>query len=359
MKRLMWMVGVCLLAAAWVALLPPPAAQAQIGGMTCIECHGDPLQGGFHGGFRALTGLSSDAIDDICIGCHDGSYTSPQGVAAPEAAVHQNNNPDPTRDEYGAFKAGCLDCHHIHTTLLAGDGGTRSKTISTPPDANVDESHDVDITTSFFYLDETLVVNGTIVISDDTGTAFLLGTDYEVSVDADRTVIEILAGGAIATAAPITVFAEYDYGANRQLLGVEVRERNATDQLARIRQPIIVDPNGDSGDGTARGCCEDDYQDGWYCSSSFDNDPTCLPDQVRELSFYGDIYEGTPWSSNGGVNMWANDVPPYNGACNSCHTRTHNHRRDGSGGTNQSHNIDKAGCLECHFHKDGWVNKGG
>jgi hypothetical protein len=102
-------------------LLALPAA-AQIGGMTCIECHADPAAGGFHGGFRVLTDLTEDQIDVVCLSCHDGSYTNPQGVDAPEAAVHQNKNPGQARDEFGDFKASCRDCHTTHSPLFAGDG---------------------------------------------------------------------------------------------------------------------------------------------------------------------------------------------------------------------------------------------
>jgi hypothetical protein len=102
-------------------LLPSPA-DAQFGPMSCIECHTDPAAGGVHGGFRALTNLTDDQIDAMCMSCHDGSYTNPQGVDAPEAAVHQNKNPGEERDEYGDFKAGCRDCHTNHSPLLAGDG---------------------------------------------------------------------------------------------------------------------------------------------------------------------------------------------------------------------------------------------
>jgi hypothetical protein len=146
---------------------------------------------------------------------------------------------------------------------------------------------------------------------------------------------------------------------NLQLLGVKVLEASSTDGLARIRKPIIG-PGADGVPGT-----NDDVQTGWECDSGIDNDPACDTTEdifggnhVRALSFYGDIYEGGDWLGNGGVNMWADDAPPYNGACNSCHTRASHHRRDDSGG-DHTHNITKAGCVACHSHSSGWLNKGG
>jgi len=105
------------LVVASILLVACAAAQAQ---MTCIECHADPGAGGFHGGFRGLSELSDDQIDVVCLSCHDGSYTNPFGVPAPEAAVHENVG------EYGTFKAGCRDCHTNHSALLAGDASGNS-----------------------------------------------------------------------------------------------------------------------------------------------------------------------------------------------------------------------------------------
>ncbi len=118
---------VLLLLCGWPFFLSPPNSYAQlIGGMTCMECHVDPVGGGFHGGFRPLGNLTKDEIDVVCMSCHDGSYTNPQSVTAPEAAVHQNKDYPCAQlskcDEYGDFKANCLDCHYNHSPLLAGDG---------------------------------------------------------------------------------------------------------------------------------------------------------------------------------------------------------------------------------------------
>lgn len=145
---------------------------------------------------------------------------------------------------------------------------------------------------------------------------------------------------------------------NLQLLGVEVLEASSTDGVARIRKPVIDD-------GGTPADTSDDTHIGWECDSGIKDDPACDTSEdgfggthVRAQAFYGDIYEGGTWPSNGGVNMWANDAPPYNGACNSCHTRTSHHRRDNSGG-DHTHNITKAGCVACHSHVSGWLNKGG
>ncbi|MCK5275361.1 MAG: hypothetical protein KAR37_11975 [Alphaproteobacteria bacterium] len=269
MRLLAWFIGVSLLAFGWLVLAPVPAAHAV---MECIECHADPNGGGFHGGFRSLTGLTRDEVDVVCLSCHDGSYTNPDGIQAPEAAVHeQTYSGSGKAPEYGTFKAGCLDCHNTHG-LLAGDGS----------------------------------------------------------------LIE-----------------------NLQLLGAKVLEASSTDGVARIRKPII-----DFGaDGTAG--TDDDFHTGWECDSGIADDPACDTaddgfggTHVRAPSFYGNLYEGSPWAGNGGVNPWANDTLPYNGSCNSCHTRTNHHRRDNSGG-DHTHNIDKAGCVACHSHVSGWLNKGG
>ncbi len=111
-----------LLACGALLLVSPSAADAQFGPMSCIECHTDPAGGGVHRGFSGLTNLTEDQLDAMCITCHDGSYTNPLGVDAPEAAVHQNKNPGQQRDEFGDFKASCRDCHTSHSHLLAGDG---------------------------------------------------------------------------------------------------------------------------------------------------------------------------------------------------------------------------------------------
>ena len=261
--------GVALLASGVLVLAPAPPAQAVL---ECIECHADPAGGGFHGGFRSLTDLTRPEVDVVCLSCHDGSYTNPDGIAAPEAAVHEQVYTGQGKaPEYGTFRVGCVDCHNTHG-LLAGDGS----------------------------------------------------------------LIE-----------------------NLQLLGAQVREASSTDGVARIRKPII-DPGPDATLGT-----NDDFQTGWECDSGINDDPACDTSddgfggtQVRSPAFYGDLYEGSPWAGNGGVNMWANDSPPYNGSCNSCHTRTNHHRRDNSGG-DHTHNIDKNGCVACHSHVSGWLNKGG
>ena len=373
MKRYMWPVRVLLLAGAWLVLPPLPTVHAQVGGMTCIECHANPLAGGFHGGFRDLGALTDAEMEVVCITCHDGSYTNPQGVAAPEAAVHQNKNPGAGRDEYGDFKATCLDCHTTHTNLLAGDGTTSTVTISTPsPDPNVDESHDVESTTSFFLLGETSVTASSVVITDDLGAAFTEDVDFEVRTlgnqdpatsDGDPRRINILSGGAIEALAPTTVFAGYEFAGNQQLLGREVVEASSTDRLARIRKPNIVDPNGDDG-GTGRTRFEEDFQNGTECSSGIPDDPACLPDDVRELVFHDQITENaTNWTPTIiGFGPPVVTSGPRNGACNSCHTRTSHHRRNDlnefGGGDDHTHNVDKA-CDQCHSHSAGWVNKGG
>lgn len=364
-KRYRQVYALSLLACTWI-LFSPQTAQAQVGGMTCLECHADPLAGGFHGGFRNMSVLTEPQVEIICLSCHDGSYTNPQGIQAPEAAVHQNKNPGAGRDQYGDFKASCLDCHHTHTALLAGDGTTSTLIITTDP--NIDETHDVDITTTSFLLDERLVTASTIVIADDTGAAFAEGVDYQVSTMLiggrnDPIKIVIVPGGAISVRAPITVHVAYQFGTNQQLLGRLVKERNSTDGLARIRRPIIVDTNGDN-NGTGQQRFKDDVHTGWACSSAIPDDPTCLPDDVREVIFHDQIKEnGTNWAPTI-VDFGPPTVTtgPRNGACNSCHTRTGQHRRNDlhefGGGDNHEHNVDK-NCDQCHFHRNGWVNKGG
>ncbi len=362
-----WVAAISPLACAWLLLLPP-AAQAQVGGMTCIECHGAPLAGGFHGGFRNLVGLTDAEMEIVCLSCHDGSYTNPQGVPAPEAAVHQNKNPGAGRDEYGDFKASCLDCHNNHSPVLAGDGTTSVVTISPTPDPAVDEAHDVQPTTETFLLDESSIILSVahpIEIVDDTGSVtFVEGVDYQIeTVNGDPRRVRILPGGAIRAVAPLTVFAhDYEFAANQQLLGREVVERNSTDGLARIRRPIIVDPNGDdNGSGNQR--FEDDFQSGWACSNGIPDDPACLADDVRELVFHDQVTEnGTNWVPTIVSFNPAVTTGPRNGACNSCHTRTNHHRRNDlgefGGGDDHNHNVARP-CDDCHNHKDGWVNKGG
>lgn len=354
MKHLSRYIPLLLLACAWLALSPTPA-QAQVGGMTCIECHADPFAGGFHGGFRTLTELTDDQIDIVCIACHDGSYTNPQGVPASEAAVHQNRNPGAGSDEYGDFKANCFDCHNFHPDLLAGDGVTATV-------ASADEPHDVDVTTTSFLLDEALVTGSSIVVTDDAGVPFVEGVDYTVdTISGDPVQIRIVSTGAISTAAPLTVFTGYEFASNQQLLGRAVVQASSTDGVARIRKPVVVDPNGDNG-GTSLFRFEDDFQDGWECNAKdvdgrdIPDDPACLEsdppaaaDGVRKVAFHIDV-------TTAGTN-WAKTAPPYNGACNACHTRTGHHRRDDSGG-DHTHNVSR-NCDDCHNHRDGWVNRGG
>jgi hypothetical protein len=146
---------------------------------------------------------------------------------------------------------------------------------------------------------------------------------------------------------------------NLRLIGREVVEASSTDGVARIRKPIIdagTDPDDPS----------DDTQHGnWECDSGIPDDPACVEsdppaagDDVRKVAFYGNLYEGGSWPGNGGRNPWADDVAPYNGACNGCHTRTAHHRRDDSGG-DHTHKITNLGCVACHDHDAGWLNKGG
>ncbi len=357
MKRLMPLIPIALLACAWLFVLAPSATHAQVGGMSCAECHADQQGAGFHGGFRPLGNLTETQLEVVCLSCHDGSYTNPQGVRAPEAAVHQNNNPGAGRDEYGEFRASCLDCHNNHPALLAGDGLTATRTITTDPDQ--DEVHNVEPTTTAFRLKETFVDSSTIVITDDGGAPFTAGADYTVVPDGNQVVIQIIPGGAIDNQTPLDVHAGYDFDGNRKLYGARVVQASSTDGIARIRKPIIVDPNGDSG-GSGNRRFLDDFQNGWECNgkdaNGFDipDDPNCIEndppqavDGVRKVQHHIDIENSA----------FAKTAPPYDGACNACHTRTAHHRRDDSGG-DHTHNADR-NCDDCHNHKDGWVNKGG
>ena len=131
-----------LLALGVLAFSLSPSAFAQFGPMSCIECHADPAAGGFHGGFRPLSGLTDDQVNVICLSCHDGSYTNPLGVTASEAAIHQNRNPGAGSDEYGDFKANCLDCHSNHSPLLAGDGTANTNLKLLGPDVQEASSTD-------------------------------------------------------------------------------------------------------------------------------------------------------------------------------------------------------------------------
>jgi hypothetical protein len=333
MKHVMRLTQALFLACAGFFVLAAPTVDAQ---MTCMECHANPAGGGFHGGFRQLGNLTETQLEVVCLSCHDGSYTNPQGVRAPEAAVHQNKNPGQNRDEYGDFRASCLDCHTNHPALLAGDGLTATRTITTDPAA--DEVHDVEPTTTALRLKENFVDPSTVVITDDAATPFAEGADYTVVPDGNQVVIEITPGGAINAQAPLAVHAGYDFDGNRKLYGARVVQASSTDGIARVRKPIIVDPNGDDGGSGSRRFL-DDFQNGWECDGKDDG--------VRKVQHHIDI-ENT---------AFAKTAPPYNGACNPCHTRTAHHRRDDSGG-DHTHNTDK-NCDQCHNHKDGWVNKGG
>lgn len=121
MYRLKWTFEIFLLALAAVVMLSsPPSANAQLERnlkMSCIECHADPALGGFHGGFRSLIGLTEAQMEVVCLTCHDGSYTNPQGVDAPLAAVHTVAG-----GEFGTWKITCLRCHNNHYNLHSGDG---------------------------------------------------------------------------------------------------------------------------------------------------------------------------------------------------------------------------------------------
>ena len=135
---------------------------------------------------------------------------------------------------------------------------------------------------------------------------------------------------------------------NLKLLGLRVLEASSTDRIARIRKPII----NDQGNGDA----SDDVQTGWEADSGIPDDPTVVEtdppaagDHVRKLVFYTDI--------DTAATNWVQSSPPYNGACNSCHTRTDHHRRDDSGG-DHTHKIPQP-CTNCHDHSAGWTNKGG
>ena len=353
MKRMRVLIAFAFLTNAGILLWSPSTARAQIGGMTCLECHAGPTGGGFHGGFRAMSGLTEPEVTAICRSCHDGSYTNPQRVPAPEAQVHEQIIPGSGRaPEYGAFRAGCLDCHTNHTPLLPGDGAKSTLAITGDPD--LDETHDVEPTTESFLLNERLVTASTIVIEDDAGTSYLEGVDYQVKTMSlggrdDPIVIEILPAGAIRADAPVTLHVGYEFGTNQQLLGPEVIEASSTDGIGYIRKPIIDDA------GTP-GTLDDDFQIGWECNSGIPDDPACIvtdppadADGVRRATFHIDV-------KTAGTN-WARPSASYDGACNACHTRTGHHRRDDSGG-DHSHNVARS-CDDCHNHRDGWLNKGG
>lgn len=58
-----------------------------------------------------------------------------------------------------------------------------------------------------------------------------------------------------------------------------------------------------------------------------------------------------------GVNSFADGNATYDGICEACHTKTKYYRRDGSGFANHSgsRNYDRANCINCHRHKQGFA----
>lgn len=146
---------------------------------------------------------------------------------------------------------------------------------------------------------------------------------------------------------------------NVNMLGALVPEASSTDGVARIRRPVIQLNTGSKPSRPH----DNDVQTGWECDTGVADDPGCLDhgagtplpedDHVRKLIFYlNTTTTGEHWAAPN-----TSLTPPYNGACNVCHTRTGHHRRDDSGG-DHTHNISK-NCTDCHNHKDGWVNRGG
>ena len=145
---------------------------------------------------------------------------------------------------------------------------------------------------------------------------------------------------------------------NLNMLGARVLEANSTDGIGRIRRPVIQLNTGSKVNRPH----DNDVQTGWEFGSGTDDDQSCIDhgattpttdDHVRKLIFYlNTTTTGEHWAA---VNTSLD--PPYNGACNVCHTRTDHHRRDDSGG-DHTHNISK-NCSQCHNHKDAWVNRGG
>jgi nitrate/TMAO reductase-like tetraheme cytochrome c subunit len=163
---------------------------------------------------------------------------------------------------------------------------------------------------------------------------------------------------------------------NQKMLGQLMFNNGATDWIARIRRPVWTDVGNDADweNDTMIWACVDEADGtegrndlggpldpandptGPLCQDDVDNTNT---DDVRKLVFQTNV-------GNDATNTfedWAAEVTPYNGACNVCHTRAANHRRDGTG--DQTHQFPNEGntgggnCRDCHNHEDGWTNRGG
>ena len=180
-------------------------------------------------------------------------------------------------------------------------------------------------------------------------------------------------------------------GRNIKMLGTRVPEVSATDGIARIRQPFIVDTLGNDGTAPESSRHQDDEMQGYYCG---DNPVTSSPnlctetvpisdaDTVRRLTFLTDLVDNSQLATNPWANNWAQglkvgnkyqDIPPigdlgntwdrwYDGACNVCHKReTTHHKRDNLGDpAERNHNLQRnaaEGCTECHNHKDFFTNR--
>lgn len=264
-------------------------------------------------------------------------------LAWPVGSLSQTPTPPPFNAPARSLKMTCTYCHQLH-------GGTLKPTGTAAIEALCMSCH-----------------NGTFTDPQTGKTAVLVATHENSRTSYGNWRVSCLgchsphryakAEGTDALNPPT------GYG-NWLLVGDWVREAgSATDGLARIRRPVIVDTNGDNG-GTGKNRYTDDVMTGYYCASGIANDPACSQpdppspsDHVRKVVFWDNRYPGTPAN-----NQWAQPLTTapstpgakwYNGACNVCHTRTTHHRRDNSGG-DHDHNVTKA-CHDCHLHNKGWI----
>lgn len=319
---------------------PPFNAVERSYKMPCAYCHS------VHGGTTVTKGTA--AIETLCMSCHNGTFTDPvTGRSAVAVVTHENS-----RSSYGTYRISCLGCHSPHRNAQAV-GSTYGNWMMLGDWVSEENSTD-----GLARIRRPFIVD---VNGDNGGTGRTRYEDdvmdgYSCSNVAD---IDTAANsGAVRAGNVVTIRTQtshrYSAGSSVWIGGVTDRSFNggpftiASTPTATSFTFAQTAANATSGGGVSRTRL--------YDRAACSVDPPSATDLTREVKFYDNRYTGSTTT-----NQWAQDQmdPPaaggqwYNGACNTCHTRTTHHRRDNSGG-DHTHNVNRA-CHDCHRHDSGWI----
>jgi len=326
---------------------PPFNPPARSYSMPCAYCHS------VHNGTVVTRG--TDAVEVLCMSCHNGTFTDPvTGRAAVQVEAHTTS-----RSDYGAYKISCLGCHSPHRNAKA----VGSETVN-PPDGYGnwmligDWAYEASTTDGLARLRRPRIIDvngdnggtGRTRYTDDVMEGYYCSNVADVDTAANAGAVR---SGNVVTIKTVTIHG-FSAGSTVRIGGVTNTSFNgaftiATTPTTKTFTFAQTGANATSGGGTAR--------------TTTNNQPACVVDPpsatdlTRTVRFYDNRYPGSA-----AANQWAQPQvdPPtalgsqwYNGACNSCHTRTNHHRRDNSGG-DHDHHVTQA-CHDCHRHDQGWI----